>query len=198
MNKHNEGYRSGEHHWFMSLDHFSDGTEPEMSKCPPYFPPAKVEDGAIPEPVEIKVYVANDEEWEKYKSNFNKNYTPEEEPERYLASEIKLNSIFYLCIDNDLRRATWTQRVEEFNKHNEEYLKGEQSYHCEVNNYTDGTKSWETGCRPPPCLIGEFNVLSIEPIVVEEVPVHVANDEEWDKYKLKFNKVYESEEEPLK
>ena len=41
------------------------------------------------EPVEV--FVANDEEWEKYKLKFNKNYNPEEEPERYLTDEFKLN-----------------------------------------------------------------------------------------------------------
>ena len=78
-----------------------------------------------------------------------------------------------------------------------------------INHFSDGTRP-AMGCfdmdppkmvvcyREPEIILETPLELIPEPIVVEEVPVHVANDEEWDKYKLKFNKVYESEEEPLK
>ena len=78
VNKHNEEYKSGIHSWQMGINQFADGTMPSMGLL-------------LPEPVEIVVYLANDEEWEKYKLKYNKNYTPEEEPERYLTDDLKLN-----------------------------------------------------------------------------------------------------------
>ena len=76
MNKHNEGYRSGEHHWFMTLDQFSDGTMPEISRCAPFL---QLELNSEP----IQAYVANDEEWEAFKTKFNKIYSQEEENLKY-------------------------------------------------------------------------------------------------------------------
>ena len=60
VNKHNEEYKSGINLWQKEIDQVADGT--------------------MPEKVEIEVYVANDEEWEKYKSDFNKVYKSEDEP----------------------------------------------------------------------------------------------------------------------
>ena len=81
MNKHNEGYRKGEHTWSMGVNQFSDGTRPQMSNCQKNdIPPPQVEFVPEPNPECVEPYVANDEEWEKYKVQFDKVYNTEEEP----------------------------------------------------------------------------------------------------------------------
>ena len=107
------------------------------------------------------------------------------------------------------RRSEWEKCVDEVNKHNENYKLGGASFTMGINHFSDGTRP-AMGCfdiDPPVmvvCYRGPEIVLEApyeyelipEPILIEEV--HVANDEEWEKYKTKFNKVYESEEEPSK
>ena len=82
MNKHNEGYRSGEHTWSMGVNQFSDGTRPATGGlCMRTMPLVVSEElSVIESPSDsIQVHVANDEEWEKYKLIFNKKYAPEDE-----------------------------------------------------------------------------------------------------------------------
>ena len=78
-----------------------------------------------------------------------------------------------------------------------------------INHFSDGTRP-AMGCfdmdppkmvvcyREPEIILETPLELSSKPHLIGEVPVHVANEDEWEAYKIKFNKVYESEEEPLK
>ena len=69
---HNEHYKNGVEFYSMSINQFSDGTNPFLG--------AKA---IIPVIEEIEIYLANDDEWEKYKSKHEKVYSKEEEPLKY-------------------------------------------------------------------------------------------------------------------
>ena len=60
----------------MGINQFSDGTQPFMGCIIP-------ENIGIPVIEEIEIYLANDDEWEKYKSKHEKVYSKEEEPLKY-------------------------------------------------------------------------------------------------------------------
>ena len=69
---------------------------PEISRCPPYYPPPHVELICEQNTESIEVYVANDDEWKAYKTKFNKLYSEEEETLKYASILNHLEHFEYL------------------------------------------------------------------------------------------------------
>ena len=86
------------------------------------------------------------------------------------------------------RRAEWEKSIEKVNKHNQGYLNGEHTWTMGINQFSDGTSP----------AFGDFTPENVGLPVIEVVEVYEANDEEWEKYKLKHEKKYTKEEELLK
>lgn len=85
-----------------------------------------------------KVYVASNETWEMYKSEFNKTYAISDELEK---------------------RKSWEASVASVNEHNEEYNAGNHSWTQGINQFSDGT-------LPAKGLLGQDRFLN-EPVVYE-------------------------------
>jgi len=183
VNKHNEEFSKGVHTSTQGINGFSDGTQPAkgLLRPAPGLLLAQSTPGHLqPAKVRIEVYEASDKTWEDYKKQWNKTYAPTEEGER---------------------RKNWENSVTSVNKHNEEYARGVHTWWQGVNKFSDGTVPGKGLLRPAPDVLPVPTSVKLD--VLKEATVtsgdlYAADDESWIKYKLKFNKVYTKEEEPLK
>lgn len=107
------------------------------------------------------------------------------------------------------RKLNWANSVEEANRHNEGYAQGVHSWTKGVNQFSDGTRPGKGLLQPRPILenkrpniapqfLGDVQNQRFGEPVANEVEYYVTTNKTWEEYKLKFNKKYTNDEEPLR